>query len=145
MPNRWHYDRKAKPDARTVLLEASTYLQKHFGKLDVPLGQFIRLRQGDIDLPMDGGPDALRAETSYDELPDGRLANKHGDSFIMVVTWDRSGRVNSESIQPFGAATTRPGSKHYTNQAQMFVDHRFKPVWFTPASLKGHVERRYRP
>lgn len=145
VPNRWHYERKAKPDPRTVLLEASTYLQTKFGRLDVPLGQFIRLRQGNVDLPMDGGPDALRAATSYDELPDGRLAIRHGDSFIMNVTWDRAGRVNSESIQPFGAASTRPGSKHYTDQARMFVEHRFKPVRFDPASLKGHVERRYRP
>ena len=145
VPNRWHYDRKGKPDPRTVLTEAATYLQAHFGRLDLPLGQFIRLQQGKVDLPMDGGPDSLRAATSYDELPDGRLAIKHGDSFIMVVTWDRSGRVNSESIQPFGAATTRPGSKHYTDQAAMFVGHRFKPVRFFPAQLRGHVERRYRP
>lgn len=145
VPNRWHYDRKPKPDPRTVLAEGATYLQAHFGKLDVPLGSFIRLRQGSVDLPMDGGPDALRAATSYDEAPDGRLLIKHGDSFIMVVTWDRLGRVNSESIQPFGAAVTRPGSKHYTDQARMFVAHRFKPVRFAPGSLRGHVERRYRP
>ncbi len=144
-PNRWHYARKRKPDPREVLLEAASYLQTHFGRLDIPLGEFIRLRQGSVDLPMDGGPDALRAATSYDEAPDGRLLIKHGDSFIMVVTWDRSGRVNSESIQPFGAAITRPASKHYTDQARMFVEHRFKPVRFWPASLKGHVERRYRP
>ena len=132
-------------DPRTVLLEGATYLQTHFGRLDLPLGEFIRLRQGDVDLPMDGGPDSLRAATSYDEAPDGRLLIRHGDSFIRVVTWDRSGRVNSESIQPFGAASTRPKSKHYTDQARMFVAHRFKPVRFAPASLRGHVERRYRP
>lgn len=145
VPNRWHYERKAKPDPRVVLAEAAGYLKQHFGKLDVPLGDFIRLQQGKVDLPLDGGPDALRASTSYDELPDGRLAIKHGDSFVMFVTWDKAGKVRSESIQPFGSASTRPDSPHYTDQAQLFVQHKLKPVWFDPAELKANAERSYRP
>jgi len=145
VPNRWHYERKAKLDARTVLTEAATYLQKHFGRLDLPLGEFIRLRQGKVDLPLDGGPDSLRAATSYDEAPDGRLLIKHGDSFVMFIAWDKQGHVRSESIQPFGSASTRPDSKHYTDQAQLFVQHRFKPVWFNPPELRGHTERIYKP
>lgn len=145
VPNRFHYDRHAQPDPRTVLTEAASYLQKHFGRLDLPLGDFIRLQQGKVDLPLDGGPDSLRAATSYDELPDGRLAIKHGDSFIMFVTWDKAGHVSSQSIQPFGAASTRPESKHYTDQAQLFVEHRLKPVYFDPRDLRGHIEREYRP
>ncbi|MBC9034778.1 penicillin acylase family protein [Sphingomonas sp. JC676] len=145
VPNRWHYERKPKPDPRKVLVEAASYLHKHFGRLDLPLGDFIRLQQGKVDLPLDGGPDSLRAATSYDELPDGRLAIKHGDSFIMFITWDKAGKVSSQSIQPFGAASTRPESPHYTDQAKLFVEHKLKPVWFDPAQLKGHIERSYRP
>ncbi|RYD59746.1 MAG: acylase [Sphingomonadales bacterium] len=145
VPNRWHYERKPKPDPRTVLAEAAGYLQKHFGKIELPLGELIRLQQGNVNLPLDGGPDALRASTSYDERPDGRLAIKHGDSFVMFVTWDKEGKVRSESIQPFGSASTRPDSPHYTDQAQLFVQHKFKPVWFDPVGLKGNVARSYRP
>ncbi|WP_224241194.1 penicillin acylase family protein [Hyalangium gracile] len=143
--HRFHYERKPKPDPRAVMTEAAGYLRKHFGKLDVPLGELIRLRQGKLDLPMDGGPDSLRAATSYDEAPDGRLAIRHGDSFILFVTWDKAGKVRSESVQPFGSASTRPDSPHYTDQAQLFVQHRFKPVWFDPAELQAHAERSYRP
>ncbi|NYT42597.1 penicillin acylase family protein [Sphingomonas sp. R-74633] len=144
-PNRWHYERKPEPDPRTVLIEAATYLQTHFGRLDLPLGNLIRLQQGKVDLPLDGGPDSLRAATNYDELPDGRLAIRHGDSFIMFMAWDKAGKVRSQSVQPFGAATTRPDSPHYTDQAPLFVAHKLKPVWFDPAELKAHTERRYRP
>ena len=128
-----------------MLREAASYLQRHFGRLDIPLGELIRLRHGDLDLPMDGGPDSLRAATNYDEGKDGRLAIRHGDSFIMFISWDKAGKVRSESIQPFGAASTRPQSPHYNDQARMFVEHRFKPVWFDPRELAGHIERRYRP
>ncbi|MEI9927249.1 MAG: penicillin acylase family protein [Sphingomonas sp.] len=145
VPNRWHYERKPRPDPRAVLTEAASYLQKHFGRLDIPLGQLIRLRQGKVDLPLDGGPDSLRASTSYDEAPNGQLLIKHGDSFIMFMAWDRQGHVRSQSILPFGSASTRPESPHYADQARLFVEHRLKPVWFDPRDLRGHVERTYRP
>lgn len=144
-PNRWHFERKPPLDPRAVLTEGASYLQRHFGRLDIPLGQLIRLRQGKVDLPMDGGPDTLRAATNYDEAPNGQLSIRHGDSFIMFVAWDKAGRVASQSIQPFGAATTRPESPHYTDQARMFVEHRLKPVWFDPRDLRGHISRVYRP
>ena len=81
----------------------------------------------------------------WDEADDGRLAARHGDSFTMFMTWDKAGKVSSQSIQPFGAATTRPESKHYADQAALFAAHRVKPSRFDPAELKGHTERVYRP
>jgi len=141
----WHYNRRPKPNPRLVLSDAAEYLENHFGRLDVPLGALLRLRQGKVDLPLDGGPDVLRAAANWDIAPDGRLAVKHGDSFVMVMAWDKTGRVRSESIVPFGTATTRPQSLHYADQSPLFVQHRLKPVWFDAAELDGHVERRYRP
>jgi acyl-homoserine-lactone acylase len=143
--NKWHYPRKPEANPGAELATAAAYLTDHFGRLDPPLGEVLRLRQGKVDLPMDGGPDVLRAATLWDEAPDGRLVVKHGDSFIMFVDWDEAGHVSSRSIQPFGAAMTRPESKHYADQAPLFVAHRLKPVWFYPSQLKQHVERVYRP
>ncbi|MGY4398005.1 acyl-homoserine-lactone acylase [Sphingomonas sp. UYAg733] len=143
--NKWHYQRRPEADPREELGKAAAYLQDHFGRLDPPLGTVLRLRQGKVDLPLDGGPDVLRAAALWDEDPDGRLSVKHGDSFIMFMEWDKQGRVKSQSIQPFGAATTRPASPHYADQAPLFVAHKLKPVRFAPASLRGHVERVYRP
>lgn len=144
-----HYQRRAAPDPRTVLKETVAHLQEHFNGLDPKLGTVLRLRHGEganrVDLPLDGGNDTVRASTLWDEEPDGRLKVRHGDSFIMFVTWDRNGRVRSESIQPFGAATTRPDSPHYNDQAPLFVAHKLKPVLFDPAALKASGARFYRP
>src|SRR3569623_1175452 len=140
----WHYQRRPEAVPRTELLAAARYLKQHFGRRDVPLGTVLRLRRGKVDLPMDGGPEILRAAANWDEAPDGRLVVKHGDSFVMFVPW-LNGRVASQSVQPFGSASTRPASPHYADQAALVVQHKLKPVYFYPGDLKGHIERIYRP
>jgi len=144
-----HYQRRTDPDPRAVLTEVTGHLQQYFGGLDPKLGTVLRLRHGEgahrVDLPLDGGNDTVRASTLWDVEPDGRLKVRHGDSFIMFVTWDKAGRVHSQSIQPFGAATTRPDSPHYNDQAPLFVRHQLKPVLFDPAALRASGARFYRP
>ncbi len=49
------------PDAREELERATEHLMEHFGRLDPPMSELLRLRQGDVDLPLDGGSDTLRA------------------------------------------------------------------------------------
>lgn len=140
------YDLKPLPDPKTELAKAVAHLQTHFGRIDPPLGEVIRIRQGpgpySIDLPMDGGGDTLRAATNWDVDPDGRLSIKHGDSFIMLAEWGLDGKVRSQSIQPYGAATTRADSPHYADQAALFVQHRFKPVHFEWREALAHAKSR---
>lgn len=148
--NRVHYLRTGeRPDARGILSDAATHLRTHFGSLNPALGTVLRLRQGEgasaVDLPLDGGNDTIRASTLWDADPDGRLRVRHGDSFLMFIAWDAAGRVRSESIQPFGAAATRPGSPHHTDQARLFVEHRLKPVLFDRAAFLATNPRFYRP
>lgn len=130
------------PDPKAELAKAAAHLSKHFGRIDPPLGDLIRIRQGKVDLPNDGGGDTLRASTDWTVDPDGRLSVKHGDSFVMLIEWGKDGALRSQSIQPYGAATTRPDSKHYADQAALFVAHRFKPVWFTRAEVAAHAVSR---
>lgn len=138
------YNLRPPPDPKANLKKAVDHLERYFGRLDPPLGDVLRLRRGAVDLPLDGGGDTLRASTSYDIDPrDGRLAVKHGDSFVMVMEWGKDGRVRSESIEPFGAATTRPASPHYNDQATLFARHQFKPVHFERADVLAHAVRRY--
>ena len=136
------YGLRPMPEPKATLAKAAGHLVKYFGDLDPPLGDVIRIRQGKIDLPDDGGGDTLRAATSWNVDPDGRLSIKHGDSFVMWIEWGKDGVVHSQSIQPYGAATTRPNDPHYADQAALFVAHKFKPVWFTRADVAAHAVRR---
>lgn len=140
------YQHKRWPDAREQLSKSADHLMKHFGRLDPPMSAVLRLRLGpgphSVDLPLDGGSDTLRASTTWDVAEDGRLAVKHGDSFILWAEWLPGRRVASRSIQPFGAATTRPQSVHYTDQSTLFVQHRFKPVHFWRQDVLANAARR---
>ncbi len=132
------------PDVREMLQKATEHLMEHFGRIDPPMSELLRLRQGDVDLPLDGGSDTLRASTTWQVDEDGRLSLVHGDSFIQWVEWPTDGgRVFSRSIQPFGAAITRPNSPHYTDQMQLFVDHQLKPVYFWRDDVIANAARRY--
>lgn len=134
------------PDARKTLQEAVDEFKKRFGRIDPPLAEIQRLRRGKADEPMLGGTDALRATTMWDaDQPDGKARVRHGDSFIMLMRWDKDGKVLSESIQPYGSATTRPESPHYTDQMKLFVAGKYKPVYFEWADAVRHAKRRYRP
>lgn len=136
------YNNKPFPDVAEKLQAASDHLMQHFGRLDPPLADLVRLRQGTVDLPMDGGSDTLRAATTWDVADDGRLSIKHGDSFIMWIEWAPGQKVVSRSIQPFGSASTRPASPHYTDQMKLFVDHKLKPVHFWRDDLLANASSR---
>ncbi|WP_324261263.1 acylase [Altererythrobacter sp. H2] len=136
------YQNKTWPDAREKLAAAAEHLTTHFGRLDPPMSDLLRLRQGTVDLPLDGGSDTLRASTTWDVHDDGRLALRHGDSFLMFVEWAPGARVRSQSIQPYGAAITRPGSPHFADQTPLFVRHELKPVHFWRADALANAIRR---
>ena len=103
-----------------------------------------RFRRGKLDLPIDGGPDIYRAVYGKQQ-DDGTLTAVDGDTLIMFVTWDKNGKLSSQSIHQFGSATLDKNSPHYADQSPLFVAKRMKPVWFTEAELKGHIEADYRP
>jgi len=136
------YNNKPFPDVAEKLQAAADHLTTHFGRLDPPMADLLRLRQGGLDLPLDGGSDTLRASTTWDVDADGRLSLKHGDSFIMWIEWQPGARVASRSIQPFGAASTRPRSAHYTDQMRLFVDHKLKPVYFWRDDVEAKASMR---
>jgi acyl-homoserine lactone acylase PvdQ len=103
-----------------------------------------RLRRGSVDLGLGGAPDVLRAVYGR-PAGDGRLVGTAGDSYILLVEWDREGRVSSRSINPYGTAVRDARSAHYADQAPLFVAGRLKPVWMDEAQIRAHLEREYPP
>jgi penicillin amidase/acyl-homoserine-lactone acylase len=135
-------DKKPAPDLRATLAKAIVDLKRHFGRIDPQWGQVNRIIRGKVDLAIDGGPDTYRAVYGAPQ-PDGRLKAQGGDTLIMFVTWDKAGRLSSESIHQFGSATLDAASPHYADQTPLFVAMKTKLVRFNEADLVGHVEADY--
>ena len=135
----------ALPDAREDFTAQVKFLNTAFGRLDPPLATLQRVQRGNVDLGVLGGPEVLRAIHSRRDEKLGRLVGQGGDSFIMLVEWDSTGAVASESIVQFGAATSREASPHYNDQAKLFVAEKLRPNWLTAATLAPHTESDRRP
>ena len=131
-------------DPLEALRQSIADLKSHFGRIDPEWGQVNRIRRGKVDLAVDGGPDVFRAVYGAPQS-DGTLTAEGGDTFIMFVTWDKNGKLSSESIHQFGSATLDSSSPHYADQTPLFVAMKTKPVLFTEDELKGHIEADYRP
>jgi len=131
------------PDLMRLLSDNAHLLKDKYGRIDVPWGEVNRIRRGATDVATSGGPDVLHA--IYGRLENGRLIANEGDCYILVATWDKDGKVSSQSIHQFGSATLDEKSQHYADQLPLFVDCKLKPVWLDEAEIREHLEREYRP
>jgi acyl-homoserine-lactone acylase len=132
-------------DLSQQLREASAYLMQHFGRIDPTYGELNRLRRGDQEWPIDGGPDILRAVYTTSDEETGKLLDVAGDSYIMFVEWDKDGKVSSTSVHSFGSATLDESSPHYADQSPLFVEMREKPVHLELEEVLQHATRDYSP
>ena len=130
------------------LLESFTfavkYLYNHYGRLDVIWGKINRLIRGSVNLGLGGGPDIPHAVYGI-PTEEGYLKGYAGDAFLMLVEWEKNGKVSSKSIHQYGSNTQHESSIHYADQAKLFVDRKLKPVWLTLQNIIENVEKVYSP
>jgi acyl-homoserine-lactone acylase len=66
----------------------------------------------------------------------------NGNSFVAVVEFGDHVSARAVSI---GGESGHPDSPHFADQVSRYVAGALRPVYFYPADLEGHVERRYHP
>lgn len=131
------------PEAPVAALKATVaWLKQFHGKFEIPLGDVQRIRHGNVDLPIGGGPDVINAVAAEDDGA-GHIVGFQGDSYILEVEFGK-GPPRSTSVHQYGASV-RYGSPHYTDQMKPFTAHELKPTWRDPAELAKHTERSYHP
>lgn len=133
----------AEPDPAATFKERAHLLKDTYGRIDVPWKEVNRLVRGNVNVGLSGAPDVLHAVNS--EWKNGRLEGQGGDCYILMVTWDRNGKVHSRSVHQFGSATLDSTSPHYADQVPLFAACQTKPVWLDEAELRQHLEAEYRP
>ncbi len=126
----------------SALTKASKYLRKHFGTVEVPLGQLQRHVRGDEDYPIGGAPDVISAMYAHD-WKNGRKRSYLGDSYIQLIRFTEQG-VKIQSVQPYGNSNVE-GSPHFNDQMDMYLNQKTKEESLDPEWVKAHTKEKYHP
>lgn len=145
------YHDKFTPDIETdaALTEALqvtvSFLKEHHDRIDPKWGEVNRLVRGSVSLPVDGGPDTLRAIYAAGDNSGGIAASTHGDTWIGFVEWRPDGSQVADVIHQFGSATLDEQSPHYADQVPLFVGKRWRRALTSREAVLRDTQRRYRP
>jgi acyl-homoserine-lactone acylase len=139
-----------------ALAAAVAKLQRDFGRWQAPWGEINRYQRltDDIVQPVDDSKPSLPvgfaasvwgALASFD-TPYPRSTKKiygsEGNSFVAAVEFGP--RIHAKAIMS-GGECGDPASPHFTDQALMFTQGRFRDVLFYREDVLAHAERSYHP
>lgn len=143
MVNLFNKDVKAKRDFYiTSLRKAKTDMLRDFGSINIQLGDLQRHQRGNVDIPLGGGPDMIRA--AYPQpYKNGRFRVFVGDSYIMLVRFTKAG-PEIHTVSPYGASN-KADSPHYTDQMQLYANKQTKPMTLNKAEVYKKAEKVYHP
>jgi acyl-homoserine lactone acylase PvdQ len=140
-------------DRLNLLSETLKDVEKRFGSWKTAWGEVNRYQRpadGKFDDSKPSLPVGIAAAT-FGSLPSfaaRRLPglNKRygvsGNSFVACVEFGK--RIKAKSVIT-GGQFFDASSKHYTDQAQMYIDGNFKDVLFYKEDILKYVERQYHP
>ena len=120
------------------------FLMKHYGRLDVTLGEYQRLVRGNEDWPQAGMPDVLAAVMS-EPMGEGKRKMNSGDAYIGFVRFPKDGGLPwIETVNTFGASSN-PGDPHFADQRPLYTDQKTKKMTLDKAEVIKNAERVYHP
>ena len=133
------------PKALDELVRCTDLLMSTRGRIDPLWGDVNRHVRGDLNIPVAGGPDTLRAIYGMGMEKDGYLTNVAGDGLYYQVSWDAQGDLKVRGVHQYGAATIDENSPHYADQAEDYANEILHDPLFDDARRQSKIERRYRP
>lgn len=122
---------------------AQKHLRKHFGTLEVPLGDLQKHVRGEQVMGIWGIPEVL-TQMYTKPWEDGRYQSELGDSYTLFVTYDAAGVKRIETVVPYGASN-RPGDPHYADQMSLFVNKQLKTMSMDRTQILDSATRIYHP
>ncbi len=127
-------------EAVRLLEEAAGEMESRFGSLDLPWGEFYRLRRNNVDLPASGGPERLGIfrVAGASATDDGRMAVHGGDSWVGVIEFGDT--VKAKVLLSYGNSS-QPGSPHNGDQLELFSKKELRDAWFTREEVEAHTVR----
>lgn len=119
-------------------------LRQKYGSWDLAWGDVHRLRHGELDLPVGGGPGGYGCFRVlwFTEAEDGKRKIRGGDGWQLAVEFSDPPRAYS--VLAYGQSND-PEHLHHTDQATLFAENKMKQVVFTEAAIEQSLVRKYKP
>jgi acyl-homoserine-lactone acylase len=131
-------------------------LERDFGGWRVPWGEVNRFQRLSDDmvqpfddakpsLPVGFAPAQWGALASFDSSKPRttrKIYGSVGNSFVAAVEFGTP--VRAKAIMS-GGESGHPASAHFTDQADLYAQGRFRDVLFVPEDVSAHAERTYHP
>jgi acyl-homoserine-lactone acylase len=131
-------------------------LRQDFGRWQIAWGEINRFQRltDDIVQPFDDAKPslpvgfapsqwgALASFVSTKPRKTKKIYGSEGNSFVAAV--DFGPTIHAKAIMS-GGESGDPASPHFTDQALMFTQGRFRDVLFYPEEVRAHAERSYQP
>lgn len=138
-----------------VLQMVLSGLQRMYGTWRIPWGQINRYQRtagsiyprfGDDDesFPVGRAPAFFGSLPAYETIWNDtkKQYGVAGNSFVAVVEFGE--KITAKSVVA-GGQSFDPRSTHFKDQAQMFIDGKFKEVFFYKSDVEKNAERTYHP
>ena len=140
-----------------ALAAAVERLQRDFGTWRTPWGEINRFQRLTGDLVQPFSDSAPSVPVPFNSAAWGSLASfraraypgtrrrygNSGNTFVAVVEFGKDS-VRAKAVTA-GGESGRPGSPHFTDQAERYASGRLRDVYFYTGQLQEHIERAYHP
>ena len=146
--------RQTPPQKRLALLQAAVNgLQKTFGTWQMPWGDVMRYQRITNGQAYDANGPSLpvgMASALFGSLPayepvwtkSGRGYGYAGNSFVAAVEF--GSRIKAKAVVP-GGQSFHPASKHFSDQAELYLNGRLRDVFFYRDDVERNKEQVYKP
>lgn len=139
-----------------ALARASDRLMTDFGSWQIPWGEINRFQRltGDIVQPFnDSAPSipvgfpsgnwgSLASFGAAPTVNTKKWYGTSGNSFVAVVEFGKKVRAKAVTA---GGESGNPASPHFNDEAERYSTGNLRNVYFYPAELQGHTEKKYAP
>jgi len=131
----------ADPERAARLFEkAINEIENNFGRLDIPWGDYYRIRYNGIDLPANGVDGELGV---YRVAWPAKFDKKNmyvggGDSWVSVIEF--GDKIKAKALLSYGNSTQKD-SPNNGDQLKLFSIKELRDVWFYPTDVKANTVR----
>jgi len=117
---------------------AENHLSK-YSQLEVPYGDYFKLKMGELEYPGTGGPQHLGVFRVMHASPteDGEFVGYSGDTFVLVVEMGET--VKAKGLLTYGNSSD-PENKHYGDQLELFSKNELREIWSTRKAQELNLE-----